>query len=117
MRHGPIRQAHRRPDGSVWVRTYPLTILHDQVLATHDHDWDQLTYATAGVLRVSTADATWVVPPHRAVWVPAGVPHAEQMFAPVSVRTLYLAPRIASSLPRECRTLNVSRLLREMILH
>lgn len=106
-----------RPDGSVWVRTFPLTLLHDHTLPTHTHDWDQLTYATAGALRVSTADASWIVPPHRAVWVPAGIAHAEQMFAPVSVRTLYLAPRIARALPRECGTLNVSSLLRELILH
>jgi AraC-like DNA-binding protein len=106
-----------RPDGSVWVRTFPLTLLHDHSLATHAHDWDQLTYAAAGVLRVATADASWVVPPHCAVWVPAGVKHAEQMFAPVSVRTLYFAPRIARTLPRECRTLNISSLLRELILH
>ena len=106
-----------RPDGSVWVRTFPLTLLHDHTLPTHTHEWDQLTYATAGVLRVSTADASWVVPPHRAVWVPAGVAHAEQMFAPVSVRTLYFAPRIARTLPRACRTLNISSLLRELILH
>ncbi len=106
-----------RPDGSVWVRTFPLTLLHDHALTTHAHDWDQLTYAAAGVLRVSTADASWVVPPHRAVWVPAGIAHAEQMFAPVSVRTLYFAPRIAKTLPRECCTLNISSLLRELILH
>jgi AraC-like DNA-binding protein len=105
------------PDGSVWVRTFPLTLLHDHTLPTHTHDWDQLTYATSGVLRVSTADASWVVPPHRAVWLPAGVAHTEQMFAPVSVRTLYFAPRIAKTLPRACCTLNVSTLLRELILH
>src|SRR4051812_45126519 len=106
-----------RPDGSVWGRTFPLTLLHDQTLPTHTHDWDQLTYATAGALRVSTADASWIVPPHRAVWVPAGIAHAEQMFAPVSVRTLYLAPRLAAALPRACGTVNVSLLLRELILH
>ena len=106
-----------RPDGSVWVRTFPLTMLHDHTLPAHTHEWDQLTYAAAGALRVSTADASWIVPPHRAVWVPAGIAHAEQMFAPVSVRTLYLAPRIARALPRECGTLNVSSLLRELILH
>lgn len=106
-----------RPDGSVWVRTHPLTMLHDHMLESHVHDWDQLTYATAGVLRVATADASWVVPPHRAVWVPAGIAHTEQMFAPVSVRTLYLAPRLASALPRACGTVNVSLLLRELILH
>lgn len=106
-----------RPDGSVWVRTYPLTLLHDHTLTTHTHEWDQLTYAAAGVLRVSTAGASWIVPPHRAVWVPAGVSHLEQMFAPVSVRTLYFAPRTAKTLPRECCTLNISSLLRELILH
>jgi AraC-like DNA-binding protein len=116
MRHRPTRQARGRPDGSVWVRTFPLTLLHDHTLASHVHEWDQLTYATAGVLRVSTADASWVVPPHCAVWIPAGTPHAEQMFAPVSVRTLYLAPRLAG-LPRACGTVNVSLLLRELILH
>src|SRR4051812_39300942 len=105
------------PDGSVWVRTHPLTLLHDQTVAAHTHDWDQLTYATAGVLKVSTHDSSWIVPAHRAVWVPAGTVHAEQMFAPVSVRTLYFAPRVARTLPRDCRTLNISTLLRELILH
>ena len=39
------------------------------------------------------------------------------MFAPVSIRTLYFAPGLAHTLPRECRTLNISDLLRELILH
>jgi len=47
----------------------------------------------------------------------AGIAHAEHMFAPVSVRTLYIAPGLAKTLPRECRTLNISSLLRELILH
>jgi AraC-like DNA-binding protein len=105
-----------RPDGSVWVRTYPLTCLHDHTTASHAHDWDQLTYAASGVMRVHTDDASWVVPPHRAVWVPARIPHAEEMHAPVSIRTLYLAPGIARTLPRACHILNISTLLRELIL-
>jgi len=110
-------QLRQRPDGSVLVRTYPVTFAHDHHLPTHAHGWDQLTFAAAGVLRVDTSEATWVVPPHRAVWVPAGIAHAEHMFAPVSVRTLYFAPGLAKSLPRACRTLNISSLLRELILH
>ena len=35
----------------------------------------------------------------------------------VSMRTLYLRPRLAASLPRECCVLNVPALLRELILH
>ncbi|HXI27967.1 MAG TPA: hypothetical protein VNG89_06085, partial [Vicinamibacterales bacterium] len=81
-------QLRQRPDGSIWVRTFPVTLEHDHSIATHAHDWDQLTYAASGVLRVDTAAASWTVPPHTAVWVPAGVQHAEYMFAPVTMRTL-----------------------------
>jgi|SRR5581483_9813677 len=107
----------QRPDGSVLVRTYPVTFLHRHTLPPHTHDWDQLTYAASGVLRVETADASWMVPPHCAVWVPAGVEHSEEMHPPVSMRSLFLAPRIAKALPRESRTVNISPLLRELILH
>jgi AraC-like DNA-binding protein len=99
------------------VRTYPVTCLHDYMTPIHLHEWDQLTYAASGVMRVHTDTASWVVPPHRAVWVPAGVRHHEEMHAPVSVRTLYLIPGIAKTLPRDCRIVNISRLLRELILH
>jgi len=108
---------HRRPDGSVWVRTYPLTLPRDHTEPRHTHEWDQLTYAASGVIQIDTDEGVWVVPPHRAVWVPAGVAHAERMYAPVSVRMLYFAEGIASALPRECRMVNVSSLLRELILH
>ena len=106
-----------RPDGSVWVRTHPLTLLHDHTTSTHAHEWDQLTYAASGVMRVHTDAASWVVPPHCAVWLPAGTVHAEEMHAPVSVRTLYFAPRVAKTFPRQCRIVNISTLLRELILH
>ena len=112
-----MRLRHR-PDGSVWIRTFPLTAVHDHTLAAHTHEWDQLTYAASGVLRVDTSDASWTVPPHTAVWVPAGIEHAEHMFAPVTMRTLYLAPKLVPTLPRrECRAVNIAALLRELILH
>jgi len=107
----------QRPDGSVWVRTNPLTMLHDHISAAHAHVWDQLTYAASGVMRVHTESATWLVPPHRAVWLPAGVRHTEEMHAPVSVRTLYLAPKLAKGLPREVCMVNIPALMRELILH
>jgi AraC-like DNA-binding protein len=107
----------QRPDGSVWVRTNPLTVLHDHISSTHSHEWDQLTYAASGVMRVHTETATWLVPPHRAVWLPAGVKHTEEMHAPVSVRTLYLAPMLAKGLPRETCMVNIPALMRELIMH
>src|ERR1044072_7175856 len=94
------RMRQPRPDGTVWVRTYPLTCLHDTRSRAHVHEWDQLTYAASGVMRVHTDSASWLVPPHRAVWLPAGTSHTEEMLAPVSVRTLYLVPKLAKGLPR-----------------
>ena len=87
------------------------------VLDRHSHDWAQLVYATQGVLRVETDEGFWVVPPQRAVWIPRRVAHSVAMSGPVSLRTLYLHPSIAETLPRRCRVVAVSPLLRELILH
>ena len=38
----------------------------------HRHRRAQLIHATAGTMRVSTDDGVWMVPPQRALWMPAG---------------------------------------------
>src|SRR5258708_39939249 len=97
----------------------PLT--HDypamHVVPLHFHDRDQLVYASHGVMTVRTGDGTWVVPTHRAVWIPAAIPHTITMSGTVAMRTLYLRTRLVKSLPRTCCVVNVSPLLRELILH
>ena len=74
-------------------------------------------YASRGVMTVRTEDGTWVVPPRRAVWIPAKTAHSIVMSGPVSMRTLYLRARIAQKLPRNCCVVHVSALLQELILH
>ena len=37
----------------------------------HQHARSQLLYASSGVMTVTTANGIWVVPPLRAVWIPA----------------------------------------------
>ena len=54
----------------------------------HSHKRGQLIYAISGVLVCSTSDATYVVPPQRAVWVPSGVTHEARTRGHVSLRTL-----------------------------
>ena len=97
------------------------TLTHDyparQVVPLHFHDRDQVVYASRGVMTVRTNEGTWVVPPHRAVWIPAYVPHTIKMSGMVAMRTLYLRPRLAKALPRSCSVINISPLLRELILH
>ena len=104
------------PDGSVWVRTYPVTFLHDVTQRDHAGDWHQLWYAARGHLEVITASARHHVPSDRAVWLPAGTPHTRVMRAPVSMRSLYIAPAACAG-PTGVRTIAVSPLLRALILH
>jgi AraC-like DNA-binding protein len=80
-------------------------------------EWNRLVYASSGAIRVRTAHGEWMVPPHRALWVPAGMRHRVEMKGRVSLRTLYFRPPLSRRLPRECRVMNVSALLRELILH
>jgi AraC-like DNA-binding protein/mannose-6-phosphate isomerase-like protein (cupin superfamily) len=87
------------------------------VIPLHYHDRDQLVFASSGVMTVSTGGGAWVVPAHRAVWIPERTPHTIAMSGNVAMRTVYLRPRLAASLPRQCCVLNVPALLRELILH
>lgn len=82
----------------------------------HSHKRGQLVYAISGVLVLSTRDATYVVPPQRAVWVPSRVVHEARTRGRVSLRTLYLDDSVCQELPRNCMTIEVSSLLRELIV-
>jgi len=66
---------------------------------------------------VHTPQGDWVVPPNRAVWVPAGIEHSIDMSGKVLVQTLYFAQAVSSSFPGHCCAVNVSPLVRELIRH
>ena len=72
--------------------------------------------ATVGAMRVSTDDGMWMVPPQRALWMPAGVRHSIVMLSDLTMRTLYLREDAAAFMPEVCRVLPVSPLLRELIV-
>src|ERR1700693_4411092 len=87
------------------------------VIPEHSHPEDQLLFASSGVMTLRTKQDVWVVPPLRAVWIPANTPHSVAMSGPVSMRTLYFLPRLCRTLRGKCFVMNVSALLRELILH
>jgi AraC-like DNA-binding protein len=87
------------------------------VVGEHAHPWGQLVYSLSGVMHVAAGDLLWLVPPTRAIWLPAGQRHRIVMQGRVSLRTLYVAPGLARALPGSPAALEVAPLLREMILH
>jgi len=101
-----------------WVPR-PVVALSDEYPALfvdprHTHTRAQLLFAAAGVMSVVTDRANFVIPPQRAIWMPAGVDHEVTCRSAVSIRTLYVDA--AGDTRRECRVIEVSDLLRALIL-
>ena len=84
--------------------------------APHYHDCDQLVYCSEGIMDVTTDEGTWVVPPQRAVWMPAKIPHIIHAKTALSFRSIYVDPSAVPWLPKTCCIVNVSPLLRHLIL-
>jgi AraC-like DNA-binding protein len=92
------------------------SLAHRERVEWHDHAEHQLIHPSAGVLQVSTPIGTWVVPPHRAVWIPATVPHAHQAQGPTQMRTLAFTETMNPLRLDRPTVLAVSPLLREVII-
>ncbi len=82
----------------------------------HMHRRGQLLYATSGIMRVETAEAAWIVPPVRALWLPPQWPHSVTMRSHVEMRNLYIAQAHCDGLPKQPVLVEISGLLRELIL-
>lgn len=99
------------------VRFFAIDMHSSYLIPTHSDRWNQLIYASSGVMSVHSAIGTWVVPPQRAVWVPSRFEHSVDLHGVVHMRTLHLNTAIPGSLPTACCVLNVPPFLRELILH
>ncbi|MFB5745910.1 helix-turn-helix domain-containing protein [Cedecea sp. P7760] len=82
----------------------------------HSHDCAQLLHTLSGVVRVETEKGIWVVPPGRGVWLPAGTQHRLQITGNVAARTLFIDPFARADLPSVCQVVQISTLLRELII-
>lgn len=85
------------------------------LLPAHSHRRAQLLYGATGVMHVVTRDGNWVVPPQRAVWIPAGVAHQVRM-QDVSTRSAYIEPGAGRAASAACEVVEVSPLLRQLLL-
>lgn len=98
----------------------------DTRVVPHDHPWAQVALSSTGVVRLTMEHGTYLVPPSRALWIPAGMEHAVSVVEDADLRTLYLLQPRGRSGPgvapgeqapwRQCRVLEVSELLRALVL-
>src|SRR5882757_6700626 len=86
----PIQPLHKQrrvtADG---VHLVARTYKRGHRLDPHMHREAQLVYAAKGTMQVTTPKGRWLVPPDRAVWVPALFGHAIDVLADIEMRTLY----------------------------
>lgn len=86
-------------------------------IAPHHHPRAQLLWAAQGVLRITAAEATWIVPPSHAVWIPGDVPHHVQSDTETNIRNLYIDPALPlRSANQTCAVLTLTPLMRALIL-
>lgn len=89
---------------------------HRERVDWHDHAEHQLVYPSSGVLQVRTDRGAWVVPPRRAAWLPAGVPHSHRAHGRTHMLTLPFLADANLLDGAEPTVLVVDRLLREVII-
>ena len=98
------------------VVAYGRELAKGETLPFHRHRRAQLVYASRGVMTVTTRLAAYVVPPQRAVWMPGGVEHRIDARTVVAMRTLYVDAVATPDFPSEVCVLQVTPLLRELIV-
>jgi AraC-like DNA-binding protein len=108
------------PDRTILVRTFGVTFgingSHDlqKIAPPNAPGWDQLIYATRGMMTVHANESCWAVPPHRAIWIPSSLRCRIEMNGEVALRMLYL--RTGIRLAQSCAVVNVTPLMRELIV-
>ena len=85
------------------------------IIPVHTHDTAQLILAVSGAMRVATRTQSWLTPPEKALWMPAGVPHAIEMIAAVAMRSVYVPEASHPRLPKACEALDAAPILAALV--
>ncbi len=81
----------------------------------HQHSLSQLLHAMTGVVMVSTKFGRWMVPPHHALWLPAGVRHAVDMHGDVAMHSIYVRPDAVEGLKNHLHVVALTPLMDTLI--
>jgi len=83
----------------------------------HHHDLHQLEYALEGVAEVETSAGRYLVPPHQAIWIPAGLGHNTTLRDTRSAAVFLHPAAMSGRFNDRARVLAAAPLLREMIVY
>lgn len=87
-----------------------------QSMSAHSHKRGQLIFVLSGSMRVETEGGIWITTPGRACWIPGGVEHKVTYTKASRARCAYIHERFTEVLPAKCHVLQLSGLLRELVI-
>lgn len=82
----------------------------------HAHRKSSLLLNVRGMMTCEADDGVWIVPPHCALWMPAGKSHSGRMSGNIECYAVFIEPELITKQPKSCVTLSVSPLFRELVL-
>ncbi len=103
-------------DASRIIVTRRTTFPKGHWIEPHWHARAQLIHAVAGTMTVRARQQAWIVPPRRALWMPARVVHEIRMHSVVEMHSLYLNQPAAARMPDRSVVLEVTPLMRELVV-
>ncbi|MBD8898636.1 helix-turn-helix transcriptional regulator [Rhodanobacter sp. DHG33] len=87
---------------------------------TRTHDWHrhlrgQIYCIESGLVHARTRYGSWLLPPHRAGWMPPGELHTVSVSGPMSGWGVFLTPEACAGLPDRPCVIGSSELLRALV--
>ena len=123
----PLDPPRYAPTPEAPLRAKSRRLRADTQVEPHSHPWAQVAFSATGVVRMTAGHGTYILPPARALWIPPNIEHRVSVVEDAELRTLYIHQADGCFGPeagaadqarwRECRVLEVSSLLRELVLH
>ncbi len=81
----------------------------------HQHLRGQIFCIDNGLVHLRTRHGSWLLPPHRAGWVPPGEPHSASISGVLGGWNVLVTPQAARGLPQEPCVVGVSELMRALV--
>jgi AraC-like DNA-binding protein len=112
-RDGQLDESLVDPSSVLAVCTFPMPA--GTTFEWHTHGDHQLAWAPTGVLTVRSGTEAWVLPPTRALWIPAGIRHETLSESAATMRSAYVRPDACSILWFTCTPVIVTPLVGELL--
>lgn len=102
---------------ALWGSDEPDT---DYRLGTREYDWHshrrgQVFCVESGLIHVRTSRVSWLTPPHRAGWMPPGVPHRISVSGAMSGWSVLITPAASRDLSPEPCVMAIGELMRALV--